>query len=158
MSKKRGDVVYTPLWCAQDIMSYFSPKGKLLDPCRGEGVFYNLFPKKAAYWCEITEGKDFFNWKNPVDWSIGNPPYSLTRKWFRHTYTITEQFLYLIPLRNFFSGYGFVRELHEWGGLKEIRCYGTGGRLGFPMGNAIGVLHGKRNYCGTTNITFFDDL
>lgn len=154
---KRGDVVYTPDWAAADIVDHFQPQGIVLDPCRGAGAFWNLLPLNSP-WCEITDGRDFFDWQTPVDWVIGNPPYSITRKWFRHSYTIADQLLYLVPLRNIFSGYGFVREIHEYGGIREIRTYGTGGRLGFPMGNAVGVLHIQRGYRGATQMTFYDPL
>lgn len=154
---KPEDVVYTPDWCAKDMVDHFAPGGTVLDPCRGLGAFHNLLPEDSP-WCEISEGVDFFDWSKPVDWVIGNPPYSLTRKWFAHSYTFTQHLVYLIPLRNFFSGYGFVRDLHEWGGLREIRCYGTGGRLGFPMGNAIGALHAQRGYWGPTTFSFYDAL
>lgn len=157
VSEKRGDVVYTPDWCAKDMIDHFDPAGVVLDPCRGLGAFHDLLPEGSP-WCEITDGSDFFDWTTPVDWVIGNPPYSLTRKWFAHSYTIAEHLVYLIPLRNFFSGYGFVRDLHEWGGIREIRCYGTGGRLGFPMGNAVGAIHAQRGHGGSTDFTFYDDI
>lgn len=156
VSTKRGDVVYTPDWVAADMVAHFKPQGVVLDPCRGQGVFGRYIPD--VLWCEITEGSDFFQWKRPVDVVIGNPPYSLTRPWFRHSYTIARRLIYLVPLRNVFSGYGFVREIHEFGGIRELRVYGTGGRLGFPMGNAVGAFDIVKGWAGPTAITFFDDL
>jgi len=157
MSEKTGDVVYTPRWAAADMVRHFNPSGVVLDPCRGKGVFHDLFPEGSP-WCEISEGRDFFDWMEPVDWVIGNPPYSLTRKWFRHSYQVAENLAYLIPLRNLFSGYGFVRELCEYGGIVEMRVYGTGGRLNFPMGNAVGAIHARRGYRGATVMSFYDPL
>lgn len=151
---KRGDVVYTPDWVALDMCASFEPSGRVLEPCKGEGVFLNYLPD--AEWCEITEGRDFFDWHEEVDWVVGNPPYSMTRKWFRHSMAIAEHLLYLVPLRNVFSGYGFLREIHDFGGMAAIRCYGTGGRLGFPMGNAVGAMHIVRGYRGGTWITHYD--
>lgn len=157
MTEKHGDVVYTPAWCAQDMVEHFQPSGVVLDPCKGEGVFLDYLPEGSP-WCEITNGRDFFEWTEPVDWVIGNPPYSLTRPWFKHSYGIADHLLYLVPLRNVFSGYGFVREIHEYGGIVELRIYGTGGRLGFPMGNAVGAFHIERGYVGPTVFSFFDPL
>lgn len=157
MSEKTGDVVYTPDWAAKDMIDHFQPSGLILDPCRGKGAFHDLLPGDAP-WCEITDGRDFFEWTTPVDWVIGNPPYSLTRPWFRHSYAIAENLVYLIPLRNLFSGYGFVREVYEYGGIVEMRLYGTGGRLGFPMGNAVGAIHMRRGHRGATTISFYDPL
>lgn len=154
-SEKAGDIVYTPAWAVTDMLEHFTPTGRVLDPCRGAGAFTDQLPAGTP-WCEITDGRDFFDWHEPVDWVIGNPPYSLTRKWFQHSYRIADHLLYLVPLRNVFSGYGFVREIHEYGGIAAIRLYGTGGRLGFPMGNAVGAFHIVRGHSGLTRFSFFD--
>lgn len=153
--EKRGDVVYTPDWVALDMCSHFEPAGRVLDPCRGEGVFERYLWGDTD-WCEISEGRDFFDWSETVDWVVGNPPYSLTRKWFRHSYEIADNLLYLVPLRNIFSGYGFLREIAEYGGFKEIRYYGTGSKLGFPMGNAVGAVHIVRAWDDATEITDYN--
>lgn len=156
MSEKLGDVVYTPDWCALDMVDHFQPTGLVLDPCRGLGAFHDLLPPGSP-WCEITDGVDFFQHTDRCDWVIGNPPYSLTRPWFRHSYTIADNLCYLVPLRNVFSGFGFLREIHDYGGIVELRTYGTGGKLGFPMGNAVGVFHIRRGYTGPTQFTFYED-
>jgi hypothetical protein len=68
----------------------------VLDPCRGTNkVFYRNFPKCNKLYCEISEGKDFFDFKKQVDWVIGNPPYSLWDKWLEHTIEITNKFCYI---------------------------------------------------------------
>lgn len=157
MGEKQGDVVYTPDWVAKDMVDHFGPAGTVLDPCRGKGAFWNLLPAGSP-WCEIADGSDFFDWSAPVDWTIGNPPYSMTRQWFRHSYNIARHLLYLVPLRNVFSGYGFVREIAEFGGFREIRVYGTGGRLGFPMGNAVGAMHIERGWSGPCEFSFYDPV
>lgn len=149
------DVVYTPTWCAADIVSHFDPRGVVLDPCRGKGAFHDLLPEGSP-WCEITEGVDFFDWSTPVDWVIGNPPYSLTRPWFRHSYSIAEHLVYLVPCRNVFSAAGFLTEIHEFGGFREIRLYGTGGKLGFPMGNAVAAFHVQRGWSGPCVFSMFE--
>lgn len=152
-SAKRGDRVFTPEWCASDMVNHFRPEGRILEPFKGGGVFTDLIPH--ADWCEIDEGRDFFAWSDPVEWIISNPPYSKTRECFRHGYRIAANVVYLVPLRNVFSGHGFVVELHQTGGIVEIRCYGTGSRLGFPMGNAVGAIHWKRGYAGPTRFSFY---
>jgi hypothetical protein len=152
LSEKQGDHVYTPDWVVVDMVSHFRPEGLILDPCRGKGAFTDRLPEDT-FWCEIDDGRDFFEWREAVDWVIGNPPYSLTRPFFKHSYEVADNILYLVPLRNVFSGYGFVKEIHEYGGIKEIRVYGTGGKLGFPMGNAVGAFHLERGYCGPTTFS-----
>lgn len=154
--EKRGDVVYTPDWCAEDIVRHFSPRGRILEPARGGGAFSRFLPPHE--WDEITEGRDFFSRGGEFDWVVSNPPYSMTREWFRHTYTLALNFVYLVPLRNVFSGYGFVKEIHQYGGIVELRNYGTGGLLGFPMGNAVGAFHCRRGYKGETRFSFYEKL
>lgn len=156
-SEKMGDVVYTPAWAAEDMIRHFRPSGRVLDPCKGAGVFLDYLPA-GSEWCEITHGRDFFEWTQPVDWVVSNPPYSLTRPWFKHSYTVADHLLYLVPLRNVFSGYGFVREIYEFGGIREIRLYGTGGKLGFPMGNAVGAMHIERGYVGAASFSFYEPM
>jgi hypothetical protein len=64
----------------------------------------------------------------------------------------------LLPVRNVFAGYGFVREVIGWGGMAEIRWYGRGSALGFPMGNAVGAIHWKRgHFAGVIRETFYED-
>ncbi len=38
------DIVYTPEDVAKDIVSFYKPSGKVLDPCKGEGVFLKYLP------------------------------------------------------------------------------------------------------------------
>lgn len=153
---KRGDVVYTPDWCARDMVEYFKPTGRILEPCRGGGAFMRYLPPDAS-WCEIAEGRDFFAWFEPVDWIITNPPYSMTRPFMRHAFRVANDIVFLVPARNIFSGYGTVRECIGWGGMASIRWYGTGGKLGFPMGNAIAAIHWTRGFSGTIKETFYED-
>lgn len=156
-AKGKSDVVLTPEWAVKDMLDFFQPNGTVLDPCRGEGAFHDLLPEGSP-WCEITEGRDFFDWDERVDWVIGNPPYSLTRPWFKHSYKVAENLCYLVPCRNIFSGYGFLREIYGYGGFRHIRVYGTGGRLGFPMGNAVAAFHIQRHYRGEAGISFVEEV
>lgn len=153
--EKRGDRVMTPDWCALDIVAHFNPSGRVLEPFKGGGAFLRAIP--TADWCEIDEGRDFFRWREPVDWIVSNPPYSLTRPVFKHARSVSVNVVLLVPLRNIFSGYGFVRELMTGGGLAGIRLYGTGNRLGFPMGNCVGAVHWQRGYQGDTRWTDFNE-
>lgn len=145
---KSGDRVYTPQWLALDMLQHFQPEGLVLEPCRGDGAFTRHRPGWS--WCELDEGRDFFDWSRPVDWVFTNPPYSKLRPFFMHSARVAREVCLLIPLRNYFSGYGFVRDAREFGDLVHIRLYGTGGNCGFPMGNAIGACHWSRGYRGPT--------
>lgn len=152
--ERRGDRIFTPAWCAADMVDHFKPSGRILEPCRGDGALSSLLPADAL-WCEIDEGRDFFNFAGKVDWIITNPPYSLTRPFFNHAASVANDIVFLVPARNVVSGYGFVRDIHAWGGTVEIRWYGTGTKLGFPMGNAIAAFHWRKRYRGQTAQSFF---
>ena len=151
-----GDAVWTPDWCAADMVRYFAPTGLILEPCKGGGAFMRQLPP-GALWCEINDGRDFFAWHEAVDWIITNPPYSLTREFLRHALGVAASVVFLLPARNIFSGYGTVRECAGWGGMAAIRWYGTGSRLNFPMGNAIAAIHWKQGHFGIIRESFYED-
>jgi hypothetical protein len=48
------DIVMTPEWLAIEIIDHFSPSGIILDPCRGEGAFYDNFNTETKEWCELS--------------------------------------------------------------------------------------------------------
>ncbi len=146
----------TPDWCAADIVRHFQPTGRILEPCRGMGAFMRALPADAL-WCEIKDGRDFFDWRDSVEWIITNPPYSLTRAFLRHALALADNVVFLLPARNIFSGYGTIRECAGWGGMAALRWYGTGARLDFPMGNAIAAIHWKRGHSGVILETFYED-
>lgn len=145
-STKKGDRVWTPDWVVQDMVQHFKPTGTILEPFKGAGAFLRCLP--AAAWCEIDEGRDFFKFCTQVDWVMTNPPFSIMRDCWRHAARIAEHIVFLVPLRNFFAADGFMREIFAYGGMPECRIYGTGGKLGFPMGNCIGAIHTQRGYGG----------
>jgi hypothetical protein len=155
LRKEGDDEIYTPEWAAIDMIQHFKPEGKILEPCKGSGIFTNLLP--TSDWCEINEGRDFFDYTKKVDWIISNPPYSLIRKFVLHSFQVADNIVYLIPVWKAYNAIGLQYELRNYGGIKEIRWYGGGGKLGFPMGNGIGAVYWKRNYTGPTYTTFYEE-
>ena len=151
----KNDCIMTPAWVAEDMVEYFSPNGLILEPCRGEGVFTNIMP--TAEWCEVREGRDFFDWDKPVDWIISNPPYSLARKFILHSFKFADNIVYLLPAWKAILPYGLVKAGQEFGGIKEIRWYGTGTRLNFPTGNGIGAVYWKKDYRGQMAQSFYEE-
>lgn len=150
-----SDRVFTPDWCARDMVDHFKPVGRILEPCKGDGAFLRHLPA-SAQWCEITEGRDFFDWCDPVDWIVTNPPYSIRIEFLRHALHVADNVVFLAPARNIFSAYRLIRAPRGWGGMAELRWYGGGARLNFPMGNPIAAFHWKRGHSGTIIETFFD--
>lgn len=144
-----SDIVSTPIYLAADVISFFKPTGLCLDPCAGEGVFLDLLPP-GSEWCEITKGRDFYTWNKPVDWCIGNPPYSHYSAWLRHSMEIAQNIVYVMPPYKIFTSGKFQKELFTWGGIAHIRRYGTGTEWGFPFGQALAAVHYKARYSGPT--------
>ena len=66
------DIVMTPVYLAKNIIEHFEPTGLILDPCRGEGAFYDNYNTDNKDWCELGEGKDFLEYNKKVDWIITN--------------------------------------------------------------------------------------
>lgn len=95
-----SDCHSTPPELALDIIKFFKPAGKCLDPCRGNGVFFDML-QPGAEWCEIAQGRDFYAWDKPVDWIVGNPPFSHYSEWLRHSMKLAKDIVYLMPLIRF---------------------------------------------------------
>jgi hypothetical protein len=146
------DVVYTPSWVAEDMVYFFKPDGRILEPSCGEGVFLQYLPPETE-WCEIERGRDFFEWKTEVDWCFGNPPYSVFSEWMTHSMEIAENICYLIPLNKPFNSGKMLKEWKKYGGIVHIRYYANGGALGFPIGFACGAVHFQRDYQGGIEVS-----
>lgn len=146
-----SDVVLTPDEIAADIVRYFKPSGRILDPCRGAGAFWKAMP--GADWCEISEGRDFFEWQKPVDWIVSNPPYSILDEWMEHSYAVATNIVYLLPLPKLFNSARRLQTICELGGMREVLVVTVGRKLGFPWGYACGAVHFETGYKGACKIT-----
>lgn len=146
ISAMHSDVVLTPENVARSIIRHFLPRGRVLDPCRGDGAFWRNMP--GAEYCEIQEGRDFFEWSSQVDWIVSNPPYSIYSDWLRHSFGVAENIVYLVPINKAFNSSSMLRDTYEWGGIAEIVHVGPGSSLKFPVGFAVGAVHYKRGYRG----------
>lgn len=140
-----ADIVYTPDNVCKDIVRWVKPNGKCLDPCYGDGAFYKNLPT-GSDWCEIRQGKDFFDYKEHVDWIIGNPPYSIFEEWLRHSFDIAENVVYILPTNKVFQRQIIMRMINNYGGIKGMMVYGSGSMVGFPFGFSVGTFWFSRNY------------
>jgi len=150
----KKDVVYTPDWVARDMVEFFKPSGKILEPCAGDGAFLKYLP--GADWREIEKGRDFFAQTEYYDWIIGNPPYSVFSKWLGHSMEIANNICYLIPLTRLFNSGFFIKRILEWGRICHMRYYADGGELGWNIGFAIGAVHFQKGYNGAMEISCFE--
>lgn len=73
----------------------------LLDPARGQGAFFDAFPDSCSKdWCEIREGRDFFEHRKRADWIITNPPWSILRTFLQHAMSLASDIVLVAPLPN----------------------------------------------------------
>ncbi len=149
------DAIFTPDWCAKDMIDFFKPTGKILEPCMGDGAFLRYLPEGTP-WCEIDKGRDFFAWNEQVDWIVTNPPYSIFNEFLFHGFSVCENIVYLIALSKFFTAYGLLTEVKKRGWIKHARIYGTGSKLKFPNGNAYAAVYFKRGWSGDTSWSWYE--
>ena len=113
-----NDDVQTPIHLAERIVRHFRPQGKILEPCRGDGNFLRFLP--GAFWCEIREEKNFFEWRQRVDWIITNPPWSQIRAFLQHSMRTADNIVFLMTVNHVWTK-ARIRDVYGSGfGIKEI--------------------------------------
>ena len=149
---KPNDDISTPVEISKMIIDMFDIQGTILDPFKGNGSFYNQYPNNVVKdWCEIKDGKDFFNYHKKVDWIISNPPYSILDEVLEHSFEIADNIVYLVPLSKIVSSMGRIREIKEYGGVPFIYIL-SASKCGFPFGFPACAIYFKRNYKEDTKI------
>lgn len=137
------DIVMTPFPLAKEILNHFKPVGKILDPCKGTGAF------TIDEWCEISEGRDFFDYGDKVDWIITNPPWSKFKDFLTHSMSLSENIVFLAPINHFITKARLRIIKQEGFGIKEFMLIDTPKewpQSGFQI--VAGYL--KKNYEGPT--------
>jgi type I restriction-modification system DNA methylase subunit len=95
-----NDDVQTPDDLAEAIVKHYSPTGRVLDPCEGNGAFSRAL---RAAGCDVTSfdiktGTDFFTWEPPpgrFDWIITNAPWSLFMEFLEKSLPIARNIVFL---------------------------------------------------------------
>jgi hypothetical protein len=153
--KGGNDVVMTPDPLALDIVKHFQPYGwKCLEPCKGEGAFMRAFESCGinADWCEIREGKDFFQYSGHVDWIITNPPFSILTNFLEHSLKVADNIVF-ICLGNAMFFKKRIRLIKQAKfGFKEIVFIDTPPKPWPQFGIQMAVVHLQRGYKG--KVTF----
>jgi hypothetical protein len=145
------DIVYTPEGVASDIIKRLNPGGLCLDPCKGDGAFFKHLPFGSDY-CEIREGKDFFDYAKKVDWIIGNPPYSIFEQFLSKAFELSDNVSFLVPTNKIFQRQIIMDRINRYGGIKSMIVYGSGSLIDFPFGFSVGNFHFQRDYKGNCEI------
>lgn len=146
----KNDIVFTPEWLTETICNMFPIGGKVLEPCKGEGVFLKFLPKDTE-WCEITEGRNYYDYNEKVDWLVTNPPYSDYNRFLQHSFDIAENIVLLVPLAKMFKSMGTLKQIFSYGNIVSIHLL-PAGQAGFPFGFPCGIFYLKRGYEGNTTI------
>lgn len=167
--KGGNDKIMTPDPLAQWIVDYYSPIGKVLEPCSGDGAFLRALAdydgrNQFAYGgkeflfvehCEIDQGLDFFNVNNAdhFDWIITNPPYSKFTAFLKHSMQVADNVVFLC-LENAFFQKARLRAMKEQNfGFVEIVHVDTPST--WPkFGLQVGVVHTKRDFEEKTKISY----
>lgn len=151
-----NDVVFTPDWLAKQICGMFDVKGKVLEPCKGEGAFLKYLPENTD-WCEIADGKNYYDYNEKVDWIVTNPPYSDYNRFLEHSFALADNIVLLVPVAKMFKSMGTLQAIFNYGGFVEIHAVPSS-MAGFPFGFPSAVYYLKRDYKGETKIKMLDGI
>lgn len=143
-----NDVVFTPDWLAEVICSSLPINGSVLEPCKGEGVFLKYLPK-GTDWCEIADGRNFYDYNKKVNWIVTNPPYSDFNRFLDHCFELADNVVLLVPVAKMFKSMGTIKKVMEYGGIVSYEFL-SGGKAGFPFGFPVGICYMKKDYKGKT--------
>ena len=150
-----NDVVYTPDDLAGELVRFWSPTGRILEPCKGDGAFMRHLPPETE-WCEIAAGRDFFDCAGGFDWIVGNPPYSIFGKFLLRSMELSENVGYLIPTPKLLGSYKLMSAIYAWGGIARVMVIGPSRVWDYNIGFALGAFHLQRGYAGPMHVSFRD--
>lgn len=94
-----NDIFYTPIDICKKAIEMVDNKPEYVwfDPWKGGGNFFNNFPQEnAKLWCEIQEGRDFFEFNEKVDVICSNPPFSKINKCLEKCVELSPKHIILI--------------------------------------------------------------
>lgn len=120
--KGGNDCVMTPPDLARKIVGYFRPTGYILEPCMGDGAFYDHL-KPFAFegkvdWCELSKGRDFlltdFGDKR-YTYIVTNPPFSKFRAFLKRSMELSDHVIFLCTINHIFGLRARLRDIKEAG-------------------------------------------
>lgn len=136
----------TPPSFAKKIVDHFRPQfgegDTFLEPCRGEGAFYDVLPSPKD-WCEIEEGRDFLEFKGHVSWVITNPPWSKIREFLVKGFEVADHVVYLFTINHVWTK-ARLRLAREAGFTIDEILLTPFPRVFSPTGFQLGVVHYRR--------------
>jgi hypothetical protein len=148
-----NDNVQTPSWLGKLLTEHFPLSGSILEPCKGKGGIYDHLPS-GSDWCEIEEGRDYFDIEGQWDYIISNPPYSEYYPWMEKHFSDGRNVITIVPAAKPFNSVGFMQMARDYGNIKEI--YVIGRVPEFPFGFPVAAVHYQRGYRGKTLFSYYD--
>jgi hypothetical protein len=145
------DIVFTPLPLAKEIIDHFSPHGSILDPCMGNGAFFDQYPDHCEkFWCEISKGQDFFDFDTKVDWIITNPPWSKMKEFISHGINVSDNVVYLVSINHYMTKARMRIIFNADFGFKEIYGVKTPKENWPQSGFQLAAVHLEKGWKGPT--------
>jgi hypothetical protein len=120
-----NDNIQTPKWLAEAVVNHFNPSGAALEPCRGDGAFYEALKSgrcSCVDWCEIQDGRDFMDVSVSCkyDYVVTNPPWSRFRDFLKKSMEVSDNVIFVASINAWFYR-ARMRDLREGGfGIVEI--------------------------------------
>ena len=95
-----NDYYPTPTWCYEHLPIDWSQFKTALEPCKGDGRVVSFLESKEMKvdWCEIQEGKDFFDHDGEYDLIFTNPPFSLAQEFIEHSMMLSTTVIMLLRI------------------------------------------------------------
>lgn len=140
----------TPPCIARVLVDLLPLGGRVLEPGRGDGAFFNAFPSHCeSLWCEIDEGRDFFEFKEPVDWIVTNPPFSIFFDFLKHSVTVADNVAFYCTINHAIALRARNRFMREQGfGVVRAITTNTPPWPWPQSGFQVGLVHWQKGYKG----------
>lgn len=147
-----NDLIMTPKYLAKALVEHFRPLGKILEPCKGTGNFLEYLPK-GTLWCEIDQGRNFFEFNEKVDWIFTNPPWSKIRKFLQHSLEVADNVCFLFTINHLWTK-ARLRDIQKARfGIREICLFETPPKPFPQLGFQVGMVHLKKNFKGKIKLS-----
>jgi hypothetical protein len=105
----------------------------------------------SVHWCEIKRGRDFFAWREPVDWIVTNPPWSEIRAFLQHAMSLADEIVMLFTVNHLWTR-ARMRDIASAGfGVREIVLLDMP-RSFPPSGFQLGAVHLSRGWAGAVTL------
>lgn len=149
-----NDIVETPMELAEKLVKHFNPQGKGLEPCCASGNILRFL--NDAEWCEITKGRDFFDYHDKVDYIFTNPPWSKIRPFLIHSLELANDVYFLFTINHLWTK-ARLRDIKNYNfGIVEICIFDTPKEF-VSTGFQLGMVHLQKNYTGAINLTKLEE-